>query len=108
MLDKAGRLHNVGMRHHEFLILRRRQNLLAELARAKRAIDQRHRHGLALALPESKPVATGKTWRLRRRTLELGDHLAFGQRDRTERHGEADIFGHEFDLDLAEPDLAGK
>ncbi len=44
----------------------------------------------------------------RRRALELVDHLAFGQRDRAERHGEADILGHEFDLDLAEADFAGE
>src|SRR6185437_12555433 len=108
MLDKAGRLHIVGMRHHEFLILRRRQHLLTKLSRAKRTIDQGHRHGLALALPESKSIAAGKTRRLRRRALELRDHLAFGQRDRAERHFKTDILGHEFDLDLAEPDFAGK
>ena len=44
----------------------------------------------------------------RGRALELVDHLAFGQRDRAERHGEADILGEEFDLDLAEADFAGE
>ncbi len=29
-------------------------------------------------------------------------------RDRAERHREADVLGHEFDLDLAEPDFAGE
>ena len=43
-----------------------------------------------------------------RRSLELVDHLAFGQRDATERNGKAGILGHELDLDLAEADFAGK
>ena len=63
MLDEAGRLHIVGMRHHEFLVLRRRQHLLAEFARAQGAIDQRHRHGLALALAEGEAIAAGKARR---------------------------------------------
>ena len=108
MLDEAGRLHIVRMRHHEFFVLRRRNDFLAELAGAQRAIDQRHRHGLALALAERQPIAAREARRFRGRALELVDHLAFGQRDRAERHREADVFGQEFDLDLAEADLAGK
>ena len=42
------------------------------------------------------------------RALELVDHLAFGQRDRAERHGEAELLGDELDLDLAEADFAGE
>jgi hypothetical protein len=34
MLDKAGRLHVVGMRHHELFVLRRSDNLLTKLAGA--------------------------------------------------------------------------
>ena len=108
MLDEAGRLHIVGMRHHEFFVLGRRDQLLAEFARAQCAIDQRHRHGLALALPEGEAIAAGEARRFGRRALELVDHLAFGHRDRAERHGEADIFGQELDLDLAEADFAGE
>src|SRR5262249_42714949 len=105
MLDKAGRLHIVRMRQNELLILRGREHLLAELAGAQRAVDQRHRHGLALALPESQAIAAGEARRFRGRGLELVDHLAFGQRDLAKRHREADILGKELDLDLAKADF---
>jgi len=59
-------------------------------------------------LTEGKAVAAGKARRFRRRALELVDHLAFGQLDRAERHGKADILGEELDFDLAEANLAGK
>src|SRR5215467_5739813 len=96
------------MRHHELFVLRGREHLLAELAGAKRAIDQRHRHAFALALAEGEAIAAGEAWRFRRRALELIDHLAFGQRNRAERHGKADVLGKEFDVDLAKADFTGK
>src|ERR1700688_2508915 len=108
MLDESCRLHILRMRHHELFILARRDNLFAQCARAKAAVDQRHRHGLALALSEGQTVAAGKTRRFRRRALELIDHLAFSQRDRTKRHREAGIFGKKFNFDLAEADFASE
>src|SRR5262249_31045107 len=101
-------LHVVGMRQYEFLVLRRRRYVLAELARAQGAIDQRHRHRLALALSEGEPIAAGETRRLGRRSLELVDHLALGHRDPAKRDGETDLLGEKLDLDLAKADLAGK
>jgi hypothetical protein len=73
---------------------------------AQGAVDQRHRHGLALTLPESETIAARKTRRFGGRALELVDHLAFGHRDRAERHGKSGILGHELDLDFAEADFA--
>src|SRR5215471_9789709 len=108
VLDKARRLHIVGMRHHELFVLRGRNNLLAKLAGAQRAIDQRHRHGLALALAEGEAIAPSKARRLARRTLKLVHHLALGERDRSQRHGEACIFGKELDLDVAKTDFSGE
>ncbi len=108
MLDEAGRLHIVGMRHHELFVLRGRNDFFAKLAGAQAPVHQRHRHGLALALSERETIAACEARRLRCRTLELIDHLAFGQRDRTERHGEADIFSHKFHLDLTEANFAGE
>ena len=64
--------------------------LFAELARAQGAIDQRHGHRLALALPERQPIAAREARRLGRRALELVDHLAFGHGDAAERNREAD------------------
>src|SRR6185295_14185931 len=84
------------------------QHFLTELAGAQAAIDQRHRHALALALAEGEPITPGEARRFRRRSLELVDHLALCQLDRAERHGKADILGKKFDLDLAKADLASK
>src|SRR5215467_8538441 len=106
MLDKAGRLHIVGVRHHELFVLRRRDDLFAELAGTQRTIDQRHRHGLALALPERQAITACETWRLRRRSLELVDHLAFGQCDFAERHRKTYVLREELDFDLPETDFA--
>ncbi len=108
VLDEAGRLQIVGMREHELLVLRRRLDLLAELARPQRAVDQRHGDRLALAVAEGEPVAAGEPRRLARRALELVDRLALGDGDAAERHREADLVRDELDLDLAEPDLAGE
>ena len=108
MLDEAGRLHVVGMRQHEFLVLRRRLDLFAKFARAQRAIDQRHAHRLALAMAKAEPVTAREARRLGGRAGELVDHLAFRHRDPPERHRKAKFRRHEFDLDFAEPDLAGK
>ena len=38
MLDEAGRLHIVGVRDHELLVLRRRDDVLAQFARPQRAV----------------------------------------------------------------------
>ncbi len=80
MLDEAGRLDVVAVVQHEFDVLRRRGDVLAELLRAHRAIDQRHRHRLALGVAEHQAVAAGELRRRGLRALELVDHLAFGQR----------------------------
>src|SRR5262245_63665853 len=74
----------------------------------QRAIDQRHRHRLALRMPEGQPVpASELRWR-RRRALELVHHLTFGQGDLADRDRKPELLGHELDLDLAYPDLAGE
>ena len=106
MLDEAGRLDVVGMREHEFLVLRRPLALLAELVGAQRAIDQRHRHRLALALAEHEAVAAGEARRAAVAAGELVDHLAFGDGNLAERNGEAEVFDEQLDLDLAEADFA--
>src|SRR5262245_22845176 len=108
MLDEAGRLDVVRVREDELLVLRRRGDLLAELARPQGTVDERHGHGLALALPERETVSAREARRLGRRAFELVDHLTLGHRDRAERDREADLLGEEFDLDLAETDLAGE
>src|SRR5262249_39532563 len=108
VLDESGRLHVVGMRQHEFLVLRRTLDLLAQLACPQRPVDQRHGHGLALAMTEAQTIAAREARRLRGRATKLVDHLAFGHRDASERHGEADLLWLELELDLAESDLAGE
>ena len=108
MLDEAGGLHIVGMRDHEFLVLRRRGDVLAQFAGAQRAVAQRHRHRLALGLPEHQAIAAGE---LRRRfgiALELVDHLAFGDADAAERDRKAEFGDVHFDLDFADADFAGE
>src|SRR5262245_9451163 len=96
------------MRHHELFVLSGRQHLLTQLAGAQAAVDQRHRHGLALTLAEGEPIAASEAWRFCRGSLELIDHLAFGERERAQRHDEADVFGEKLHLHLTEPDLAGE
>jgi hypothetical protein len=81
VLDEAGRLHIVGMRQHEFLVLGRRDDVLAELACPQRPVAQRHRHRLALGLAEHEAVAAGELRRHLGRSLELVDHLALGHLD---------------------------
>src|SRR5262245_61380802 len=108
MLDESGRLDVVRVRKNELLVLRRCAGLLAELARPQGTVDERHGHGLALALPERETVSAREARRLGRRAFELVDHLTLGHRDRAERDREADLLGEEFDLDLAEADLAGE
>ena len=51
MLDEPGRLDVVGMRQHEFLVLRRRRTLLAELIRR----SARSTSAIAIALRSSWP-----------------------------------------------------
>src|SRR5215510_3162922 len=108
MLDEAVRLDVVRVREDELLVLRRRGHLLAELARPQGTVDERHGHGLALALPEREAVSAREARRLGGRAFELVDHLTLGHRDRAERNRKADLLGEEFDLDLAETDLAGE
>src|SRR5215468_1222383 len=108
MLDESGRLDVVRVRKNELLVLRRCAGLLAQLARTQGPVDERHGHRLALALPERETVSAREARRLGRRAFELVDHLTFGHGDRAERHREADLLGEEFDLDLAEADLAGE
>ena len=108
MLDKPRRLHVVGMRQHEFLVLGRRRALLAELIRPQRPVDQRHRHGLALELAEHQPIAAGELRRRVGRADELVHHLAFGDRDGADGDLEAELLRGEEHGDRAIPDLAGK
>src|ERR1700760_1744248 len=96
------------MREDEFLVLRRRADLFPELARAQGAVDQRHGHRFALALPEGETVTAGEARCLAGRAFELVDHLTFGQRDAAQRDCEADLLGEELDVDLAAADLAGE
>jgi len=106
VLDEARRLHVVGVREHEFLVLRRALALLGEFLGAQRVIDQRHRHRLALALAEHEAVAAGEARRLAVAALELVDHLAFGDRDASQRRREAEILDEDLDVDVAEADFA--
>src|SRR5262249_23757182 len=108
VLDESGGLHAVRVREDEFLVLCRRAELFTQLARAQRAVDERHGHCFALALAEGETVTAGEARGLAGRSLELVDHLTFGQRDPAERDGEADLLGEELDLDLAVADLAGE
>src|SRR5215831_8110026 len=108
MLDEAGRLDVVRVREDELLVLRRRDDLLAELTRTQGTVDERHGHGFAFALSERETVTAREARRLYARALELVDHLTFGHGDSAERHRKADLLGEEFDLDLAEADLAGE
>src|SRR5262249_33111239 len=108
MLDESGRLDVVRVLEEEVLVLRRCADLLTELARTQGPVDQRHGHRLALALSERETVAAREARRLAGRAFELVDHLTFGHGDRAERDCEADLLGEEFDLDLAEADLAGE
>src|SRR6516165_7378017 len=96
------------MRQHEFFILRRTPDLLAELARTQSAVHQGHGHGLALALAEAEAVATREARRFTGRAAKLIDHLAFGDRDAPERHGKADLFGRKLELGLAKADFTGE
>src|ERR1700693_5443520 len=106
MLHEAGRLDIVRMHENEFFILRRRLDVLAELARPQCAIDERHRDGLALALAKGQAVAAREARRGARGPAELVDHLAFGHRNATERHRKAELLGEELALHVAEANLA--
>ena len=106
MLDEAGRLDIVGVRDDEFLVLRGGDDILAEFGGAQRAVAERHGHRLALALAEDQAIAAGELRRRLGRALELVDHLAFGDADAAERHGKRQFRHVEFQLDLADADLA--
>ena len=106
VLHEARRLDVVGMRQHELLVLRRRGGRFGEFLGTQRAIDQRHRHGLALAMAEGEPVAARELRRHVVRARELVDHVAFGDVDLGDLDGEAQLLGHEADGHLAVADLA--
>src|SRR3546814_4682977 len=72
------------------------------------AVDQRHRHGLALAVSEGQPVAARELGRLVRVAGELADHLAFGQLDFAHGHCKAQFFDKHFHFERAVADLGGK
>src|SRR5262245_14014909 len=106
MLDEARRLHVVGVRKDEFLILSGRRLFFIKIMRAQGAVDQRHRHGLALALAKAQAVAPGELWRHAARTLELVDHLAFGEFDDADFDLEAELLGRKAHPNFAIADLA--
>ncbi|CEG10563.1 hypothetical protein BN961_04003 [Afipia felis] len=108
MFDEAGCLNIVRMRQHELLILRGSPHVLAEFSGAQGAIDQRHRHRLALGLAEVNAVAACEAGGFGFRALELVYHLAFRDGDRSERHGKADLGGDDIDLDFADTDFTGE
>src|SRR3546814_462106 len=60
VLHEAGGLDAVGVVEHELLVLRRILDAFIQLARPQRAVDQGHRHGLALAVAEGEAVAAGE------------------------------------------------
>src|SRR5258708_11590484 len=91
MLRKAGRLDIVGVVEDEFLVLRRCRYFLAEFIGAQGAVDQCHRHRLALALAKGEAIAPGEFRRHRRRTLELVHHLAFGDGDLADDDRETEL-----------------
>src|SRR4029077_7242199 len=51
-------------------------------------------------------VTTGELRGLRRRALELVDHLAFGELDLADRDRETELLGHDLDGHLSAADLA--
>src|SRR4029450_13989481 len=108
MLDEPGRLHGVAVRRDKLLVLRRCADLLTEFTCAQGAVDERHGHRLAFALPERETVTAREARRLARWAFELVDRWTFGHGDAAERDGETELLGEEFDLDLAEADLAGE
>ena len=64
--DEARRLDIVGVVEDELVLLGRVLGRLAEFAGLEGAVDERHRHGLALAMAEGQAVAAGE---LRRNVL---------------------------------------
>ena len=81
---------------------------LAEFAGAERAVNERHRHGLALGVAEGEPIAARELRRRVGTASELIDHLAFSQGDRAKRHREIKFFGCDEHLNLADADFTGK
>lgn len=94
------------MREHELLHLRGRLHGLAELVGAQRAVDQAHRHGLALAVAEGQAVAARELRRLALAARELVDHFAFGDLQVADGDGEVELLGRKLELHAAEADLA--
>src|SRR3546814_8679357 len=90
MLHETRSLDVIGMVEDEFGILRRRGDILAEILGAQCAVDQRHRHRLALGITEGEAVAAGEFRRFGLRAAELVDHLAFGDGDFADVDGEAE------------------
>ncbi len=106
MLHEAGGLHIVGVGEDKFLVLRGGGLFLAQFLEAERAINKRHRHGLALTLAKHEAIAARELRRLAGGALELVHHLALGDRNVPERHGKAQFLHEQFHLDRAEADLA--
>src|SRR5262245_39266058 len=94
------------MGENEFLVLRRGVAFLGELVGPECPIDKSHRHRLALELAADETVSARELGRNVAGAVELVDHLAFGQRNRSEWHREAELLRHELNLDRTEADLA--
>ncbi len=108
VFDEAGRLNVVGVGEDEFLILGGGEAVFAEFVGAQRPVDEGHRHRLALGLAEDEAVTASELGRCLGGAFELRDHLAFGQLDRADGDGEAQLFYEDLDFDFAEPDLANE
>ena len=100
--------HAVAVADHEFLVLGRRDDALAELLGAQRPVHQRHRHGLALGAAEGQAVAAGELRRGIGVALELVDHLALGELDAAEGDREAELGRLKLNVGLTDADLAGE
>jgi hypothetical protein len=108
MLHEARCFHAIGVRQHELLVLCGRVRRLAEFVAAKRAVDQRHRHRLALAFAHAQAIATRELRRHAVATVELIDHLALGQGDRADLDGEAKLFRTDQHIDFTHADFTGE
>src|SRR3954467_5304464 len=108
MLHETLRLDIIAVIEDEFLVLRRRCDLLAEFARAQRPIDQRHCHRLALGAPEGETIAARELRRRLGRAGELVDHLTLGPLDLADLDCEAEFLRDDLDRGETAADLAGE
>ena len=106
MLHEARRFDVIAMREHEFDVLRRRAQRFAEFLGAQCAVDERHRHRLALRVAERETVALREGGRHLAAAGELVDHLAFGDIDLADLDCFAQLVEFHFHGDRAEADLA--